>query len=118
MSLKNTSIAHSARWLGAMLFAAFYLILCGGCGPTQREQQDGNSMTPSRSIDTVKEARTSELMSIPGVVGVYVGENDNGIMYIGVMVKKRTPEIERQIPKMLEGYPVQIEETGEIKPLR
>ncbi len=74
-------------------------------------------MAPSRSIDTVKEAHTSELMKIPGVVGVYVGETNDGKMYIGVMVKKETQELERQIPDTLEGYPVLIEETGEIKPL-
>jgi hypothetical protein len=74
-------------------------------------------MTSTRSIDTVKEAHTPDLMKIPGVVGVYVGETDDGIMYIGVMVKKKTPELERQIPATLEGYPVHIEETGEIKPL-
>ena len=112
------SIDRSTRWFGVLLFIAFYLILSEGCGSAQREQQEKNSMTPSRSIDTVKDAHTSDLMKIPGVVGVYVGETDNGTMVIGVMVKKRTPEIERQIPKTLEGYPVQIEETGEIKPLR
>ncbi len=113
----NISIIRSTRWFGVCLVAVFFFILCEGCGSSMREKQEGNSMKPSRSIDTVKDAHTSELMNIPGVVGVYIGEADNGIMYIGVMVKKRTPEIERQIPKMLEGYPVQIEETGEIKPL-
>jgi hypothetical protein len=57
-------------------------------------------------------------MNIHGVVGVYIGETDDGVAFIGVMVTKKTPEIDRKIPQKLEGYPVHVEETGEIKPLK
>jgi len=73
---------------------------------------------PSRDVNAVKETHTQELMSIPGVVGVYVGELDNGQPCIGVMVVKRTDALEQKIPKTLEGYPVKVDETGEIKPMK
>ena len=73
---------------------------------------------PQRDINAVKEAHTKELMALPGVVGVYVGELDDHTPAIGVMVVKKTPELGQKIPKVLEGYPVKIDETGEIKPMK
>ena len=73
---------------------------------------------PARDINTVKEAHTQELMALPGVVGVYVGELSDHTPCITVMVVKTTPELEQKIPKMVEGHPVKIDETGEIKPMK
>jgi hypothetical protein len=60
------------------------------------------------------EAHTKELMALPGVVGVYVGEK-NGTPCIKVMVIEETPELKQRIPRQLEGHPVVIDVTGEIK---
>ncbi len=58
-------------------------------------------------------------MTIPGVVGIYVGVLDDGkTPCLKVMVVKKTPELEKRIPRELEGYRVVIEETGEIKPMK
>ena len=73
---------------------------------------------PERPIETVLQAHTPELMAVPGVVGVYQGETDAHAPCIRVMVIQKTPEIERRIPKRLEGYRVEIEVTGEIRPMR
>jgi hypothetical protein len=55
----------------------------------------------------------------PGVVGVYEGLlEDNKTPCLKVMVARKAPELEKRIPKSLEGYPVVIEETGTIRPLR
>jgi hypothetical protein len=95
------------------------LVIIGiGCNSTQQKKMEKESMKPAKDINTVKEAHTPELMNIHGVVGVYIGETDDGVAFIGVMVKKKTPEIDRKIPQKLEGYPVHVEETGEIKPLK
>ena len=77
----------------------------------------GKAPAPRRDIDTVKEAHVRELMALPGVVGVYIGRTEKDEPCIGVMVVKKTPELERRIPASLEGYPVVIEETGEIRPM-
>jgi hypothetical protein len=71
-----------------------------------------------RDINQVKEAHVDELMAIPGVVGVYVGALDDGKPCIGVMVSERTEELAKRCPKELEGYPVRVEVSGEIRPLR
>ncbi len=55
-------------------------------------------------------------MSIPGVVGTAQGLCD-GQPCIKVLVIKKTSEIEEKIPETLDGYPVEIESTGEIKAL-
>jgi hypothetical protein len=72
----------------------------------------------SRDIDAVLRAHDGELLAINGVVGVYVGLLDDGKMpCLKVMVVAKTTELEKAIPKTLEGYPVIIEVTGEIRPL-
>ena len=74
---------------------------------------------PNQDINSVLRAHQDELMAIPGVVGVYVGLMDDGkIPCLKVMVVKKTKGLEREIPKSLEGYPVVIEETGVIRPIR
>lgn len=70
-----------------------------------------------RDINEVMEAHVANLMALPGVVGVFIGALDNGTPCIKVMVVKTTPELEKKIPPDLEGHPVLIVETGEIRPL-
>lgn len=70
-----------------------------------------------RDINIVLEEHSEMLMSVEGVAGVYVGALDDGTPCIGIMVVKLTSELQEQLPKELEGHPVRIEETGEIKPL-
>jgi hypothetical protein len=80
----------------------------------------GNAMAQSnsRDIDAVLRAHDRELLAIKGVVGVYVGLLDDGkTTCLKLMVVAKTAEIEKAIPKTLEGYPVIIEVTGAIRPL-
>ena len=74
--------------------------------------------SPSRDINAVLRAHDKELLAIPGVVGVYVGLLDDGkTQCLKVMLAKEPAEAERAIPKTIEGFPVVIEVTGEIRPL-
>ena len=74
---------------------------------------------PSREINAVLRAHEDELMAIPGVVGIYVGlMDDDKTPCLRVMAVKKTQDLQRKVPKSLEGYPVVIEETGVIRPLR
>ena len=71
-----------------------------------------------RDINDVLRAHDQELMAIESVVGVYVGLLEDGkTSCLKVMVVRKTPELERRIPRSLEGYPVVVEETGAIRPL-
>ena len=77
-----------------------------------------NSPTPRRDINAVLADHDRELMAIPGVAGVYVGlQDDQKSPCLKVMLKRKERELERSIPKMIEGYPVVTEVTGEIKPM-
>ena len=55
-------------------------------------------------------------MSLPGVVGIGQGECD-GEPCIRIFVVKRIPDLLKKIPSELEGYVVDVQETGEFKAL-
>jgi hypothetical protein len=77
-----------------------------------------NSSHPRRDIDAVLADHDRELLAIPGVVGVYVGlQADGKTRCLKVMLARKDPALERSIPRVIEGYPVVTEVTGEIKPM-
>ena len=96
--------------LPALLFG---IALLSGCRATDRGAQTPMNRRP---IEQVLQSHTDELMAEPGVVGVYQGALADGSPCIGVMVIQKTAALEKKIPKSLEGYPVRIDETGEIRP--
>jgi hypothetical protein len=72
-----------------------------------------------KDINAVLKDHDKELLAIPGVVGVYVGLlPDDKTPCLKVMVVKETEDLKRRIPKSIEGYPVLIEESGVIRPLK
>ena len=71
---------------------------------------------PDVKIKEVLKRHTNELMSVPGVVGVAEGEFQ-GIPCIKVFVMDKTQELLRQIPETIEGFLLQIEESGEFRAL-
>jgi len=82
----------------------------------QTGQQE--SMT-RKDINAVLKDHDKELLAIPGVVGVYVGLlPDDKTPCLKVMVVKETEDLKKRIPKSIEGYPVVIEESGVIRPLK
>jgi hypothetical protein len=114
----ETNVRDRVRpFFAGALAAAFVLCSLPGCGSADEGDHRENVMT-RRDINLVKEAHAGELMSLSGVVGVYVGALDDGKPCIGVMVVKKSPALLKKIPGVLEGYPVKVDETGEIKPLR
>jgi hypothetical protein len=71
----------------------------------------------AQDVKSVMEAHVDELMAIPGVAGVAIGELKDGRPCIQVLVVQGKEELRRKIPKTLEGYPVEIVVSGVIKPL-
>ena len=72
--------------------------------------------SPNRDINTVLAAHDKELLAISDVVGVYVGTIGNERqLCLKVMLARANPESQRKIPRMIEGYPVVTEVTGEIE---
>ena len=71
---------------------------------------------PEKPIEAVLKEHTDNLMALPGVVGTAQGLCDDKPC-IKIYVVALTPELEQKIPKNLEGYPVDIEVTGEFRAL-
>jgi hypothetical protein len=87
------------------------------CHEATRKEPPVQSM-PKKDINDVLRAHDREMMKIPGVVGIYVGLMEDGATpCLKVMVERRTPELEKIIPKTLEGFPVVLDETGIIRPV-
>lgn len=82
----------------------------GDVEPDRRERA-----MPTRSIDEVLSAHRDSLMAVAGVVGIGQGLCE-GEPCIRVYAAEMTPEIERRVPDTLEGYAVDVEVTGPIKP--
>lgn len=77
-----------------------------------------SSPAPRRDINAVLADHDDRLLAIPGVVGVYVGLLDDGrTPCLKVMLSERKPPAEQPIPVSIEGYPVALEVTGELRPL-
>jgi hypothetical protein len=77
------------------------------------------SETPARpaDINAVLAQHEKQLMAIPGVVGVYVGVLEDGRSpCLKIMLARSTPE-SKEIPARIDGFPVVLEVTGEIRPL-
>lgn len=73
------------------------------------------SMQP-KTIETVIKEHSESLMALPGVVGVAQGLC-GARPCIKVFVDEKTPELEKRIPTQIEGYSVEMEETGRIRAL-
>jgi hypothetical protein len=74
---------------------------------------------PKRDINDVLAAHDKELMAKPGVVGVYVGTLDDGkTPCLKIMLAKVDPQLERTLPRTIEGYRVVPEVTGAMRPMR
>lgn len=83
----------------------------------RQNMAQGSSSSPKRDINAVLAAHDKELLAIPGVVGVYVGTlEDRRTLCLRVMLARKTTE-SRKVPQSIEGYPVIMEVTGEIRAL-
>lgn len=65
-------------------------------------------------IEQVLEKQQNALMSLPGVVGVGIGESEAKPIII-IMVSDLTPELRRMIPDKLDGFDVKVDVVGEIR---
>ncbi len=69
-----------------------------------------------RTIEQVQRAHMAEWMAIPGVVGTAIGRHEDKPCIL-VLTASDTDEIRQKIPATVEGYPVIINYTGEIRAL-
>ena len=69
-----------------------------------------------KTIKDIIRRHTSELMAIPGVVGVAEGR-DQDTSCIFLFVVNRSPELLKQLPESLEGYLIKIKESDKFQAL-
>ena len=124
--------ADLARWFSAMgrglrrvlvvvallaftgtAFVAFAFVGCTGPGAGVGSPRETPTVTAAQAIAL----HSDSIMSIPGVVGLYEGRTDKGETVIRVMLADRTREAMRMVPRKLEGYRVEVEESGPIQPM-
>jgi hypothetical protein len=72
-------------------------------------------VTPAAPLTEVLARHTSELMALAGVEGTAESRLDDGTPCILIIVRELTPELRAALPKRIEGHPVRVEVTGEIR---
>jgi len=101
------------------LFIAGIMVLSGSdvsCVKKPVSNSEGAQKMTTKTIEQVLQAHTDEWMAVPGVVGTAIGEF-KGKPCIKVFVVKKNEEVKKKIPSQVEGFPVRMEETGEIRAL-
>ncbi len=86
------------------------------CANKNAGGHEGGKTMPAKKIENVLKEHTEELMSIQGVVGTAMGLC-NGKPCIKVYIIKKTSELDKKIPDVIESYPVSVEVTGEFEAL-
>lgn len=87
-----------------------------GCAPTESGDPEDEEEMTAKTIQEVLNERTDEWMSIPGVVGTGIGECE-GEPCIRIFVVKKTSELMQKLPSEVEGYAVDVQESGEFQAL-
>ena len=98
----------------AWFFTALALVLLSS-GCRARGTEAPMTGSPGRPLLEVLAAHTPDLMKVPGVVGTAESLLDDGRPCILVMVARLTPELKKRIPAEIDGWPVRVQETGEIR---
>ena len=103
----------------AFLVAVGILWLVAGavaCGQPSAEAVPEERPQVQKTIEQVLQEHTDSLMALPGVVGTAQGLCADKPC-IQVFVVEATEELLLQIPEEIEGYAVDVQQTGELKAL-
>jgi hypothetical protein len=118
MLAKRTRVISRVLWLPGLLVVS---ALLGGCtlpspGPDQLTPAPVVTSSPTNDIGAVLDEHQEELMRLPGVVGVGIGQDETtGEPIIVVLLAEPAPDLEKALPQKLDGYSVKPLVVGEIK---
>lgn len=123
-TLKGSAPNHNRRFEGKSLvptilrivFSLWFAATMVSCGREQAIIGQEDKPMPNKSLEEVLQEHTGSLMALSGVVGTAQGLCD-GKPCIRVFVAKKSDELMGQIPPEIEGYPVDVQETGEFRKL-
>ena len=89
---------------------------CGGSAEEAAPSTPEQATVTAKTIEEAQQHLTDSAMSFAGVTGTMIGACD-GTPCIKVLVVRHTDDLAKKIPDEFEGYPVELEVTGEIRPL-
>jgi hypothetical protein len=118
MPTKRTRVISRVLWLPGVLVVS---ALLAGCmlpspGPDQVTPPPVVTSSPADDIGAVLNEHREELMRLPGVVGVGIGQDETtGEPIIVVLMAEPAPDLEKALPQKLDGYSVKPRVVGEIK---
>lgn len=99
--------------LVSLTFIVFLNLCTSNTENNKLESQNKNML----SVKEVIEKHSAAIMEIEGVVGIYESLLEDDSPSITIMIIEKNETLLKKLPENLGGYPVIIEETGEIKPL-
>jgi len=102
---------------GGFIVVTLLALLFVGINACQSKHKSRETV-PNRDINAVMESHVDDLMAIPGVVGVAVGELEDKTPCILVLISEETDKIRQDVPQELEGHPVRLMVSGEIRPMQ
>jgi hypothetical protein len=108
----------SARGAAVLRVGVCVLFVAAGAGcrpqeiPYSAREQDMSGKT----IEQVQQEHTAAWMALPGVVGTAIGLHRDKPCIL-VLTAANTKQIRRKIPATVDGYPVVVQYTGEIRAL-
>ena len=105
--------ASKTLFKGLAALACVVLLAAAGARPGTAGQAERVPM-PEKTIEAVLEDHTPRLISLPGVVGIGEGRCA-GAPCIKVLVIEKTDDLAARIGDAIDGYPVEIGESGEIR---
>jgi hypothetical protein len=111
--MKTVTRFSISRICMSLATALILVVLSLSC----QRQMETKDQAPTRDINAVMADHTEELMAIPGVAGVAIGELDDHTPCILVLVEEETAELKAKIPEKLEGHPTKLYVTGKIVPM-
>jgi len=109
-----TFIKIKSLFLLFLFVSQFCIFSCKSNYNNTTQKVEGETQMTTLTIEQVQKKYQDQIMTIPGVVGIGIGAKA-GKKIIKVMVVKKDSTIQRQVPEELEGFPVEIEETGKIQ---
>ena len=96
------------------LLVILMLAPVSGCRPRGHAARlEDTPVTQRPDLASVLARHTPRLMDIPGVAGTGEGRGDGGPVFV-IFVVRRSAELSRRLPVELEGYPVEVRESGEV----